>query len=268
MLSKRVLCLWMAVACLGLAGPLGAQDTGRVEGRVARPGGEALPGVAVVIEGVGATTSDANGEFAFEAVPAGEHVLSLTLGTNATTENVTVAAGETREVAVSVDDGGGEGLVFAEEDAVEGAGDGAGDGGGQVLGAAAEGGFGGLNPEAELFGAARDEGGAGGDEGEGDGFAVVEGGVDADLALTDSDARCGDAGGVGDGGAVDRHPDESVRRVCQAAVIGEVRADGDVQSSRDRPRHESVMVSLALRRGSDDRGGDERAGVARHRRLR
>lgn len=103
MVSKRVLCLWMAVACLCLAAPLGAQETGRVEGRVARPSGEALPGVAVVIDGVGATTTDANGEFALEAVPAGDHVLSLTLGTNVTTENVTAAAGETREVAIAVD---------------------------------------------------------------------------------------------------------------------------------------------------------------------
>lgn len=103
MLSKRVLGLWMAVACLCFAGPLGAQETGRVEGRITRPGGAPVPGVAVVIEGAGATTSDADGEFAFEAVAPGEHVLSLTLGTDAVTEDVTVVAGETNDVSITVD---------------------------------------------------------------------------------------------------------------------------------------------------------------------
>ena len=44
--------------------------------------------------------------------------------------------------------------------------------------------------------------------------------------------------------------------------------DEDVHESFDRIRAEGNLVSLALHRGPDDRRGDQRAGVHRHRRLR
>ena len=59
MLNKRILCVLLAVVCLGVAGSLAAQDTGRVEGRLTRPDGAAVAGAAVAIEGVGATVTGA-----------------------------------------------------------------------------------------------------------------------------------------------------------------------------------------------------------------
>jgi len=102
MLNKRIPCVLLAVACLGVAGSLAAQETGRVEGRVTRPDGGPVAGAAVAIEGVGATVTGADGRFAFDAVPAGDHTLNLTLGENAKQEQVTVAAGATADVAVEV----------------------------------------------------------------------------------------------------------------------------------------------------------------------
>jgi iron complex outermembrane receptor protein len=103
MLNKRILCVLLAVVCLGVAGSLAAQDTGRVEGRLTRPDGAAVAGAAVAIEGVGATVTGADGRFAFDAVPAGDHTVSFTLGENATQQTVTVAAGATQDLAVEVD---------------------------------------------------------------------------------------------------------------------------------------------------------------------
>ena len=56
--------------------------------------------------------------------------------------------------------------------------------------------------------------------------------------------------------------------LAQAAVVGEICADGDLPRSRDRARPEADLVSLALCRGPDDRRGDQRARVPGHRRLR
>jgi len=103
MLNKRISCVVLAIASLAVAGSLAAQETGRVEGRVIRPAGASVAGVAVAIEGVGATVTGADGSFAFDAVPAGGHTLSLTLGGDAVQEEVTVTAGETADVTVEVD---------------------------------------------------------------------------------------------------------------------------------------------------------------------
>lgn len=102
-MKLRAFGLLVAGSVLCFALPAAAQEDGRVEGAVTRADGESLPGVAVVIDGVGATVTDAEGRYSFEAVPAGGHTVSFTLGANAAREEVTVTAGETATADLEVD---------------------------------------------------------------------------------------------------------------------------------------------------------------------
>lgn len=103
--SRFTLVALVAVlAVLIASGPTWAQGSGRIEGRIIRPAGNPVGGVAVVLQGVGrATISDGRGNYSFDDVPPGSYTLSLTLGDQTTTEEVEVTAGETTEVTTEVD---------------------------------------------------------------------------------------------------------------------------------------------------------------------
>jgi len=85
--------------------PVWAQGSGRIEGRITRPEGNPVGGVAVVLQGVGrATITDNQGNYDFDDVPPGTYTLSLTLGNQSATEDdVEVSAGETTDVTTVVD---------------------------------------------------------------------------------------------------------------------------------------------------------------------
>ena len=57
-------------------------------------------------------------------------------------------------------------------------------------------------------------------------------------------------------------------RIRQAAVVGEIRAHGNLHGSEDRAGPAAELVSLALCRRADHGGGDQRARLPGHRRLR
>ena len=102
MRMRRCIGLWVLIGLFALAAtPALAQDTGRVEGRLTGGNGNSLGGVTVALTGGGidrATLSDNNGRFNFEAVPAGAHTLSFTLGDESTTQEIDVTAGATTEI--------------------------------------------------------------------------------------------------------------------------------------------------------------------------
>jgi iron complex outermembrane receptor protein len=104
MSAKRVLSL-IGLLALGLGGPGLAQDTGRIEGRVAREDGGGVGGVTVAINEVGMVgITGTDGAFRFFGVPAGTYSLSFTLGDHSDTEDgVGVAAGATTTVDREVD---------------------------------------------------------------------------------------------------------------------------------------------------------------------
>jgi outer membrane receptor protein involved in Fe transport len=72
-----------------------SQETGRIEGRVLRADGTAVPGVSVVVNELSLTEiTDGNGAFTFSSVPVGTYSVTFVLGTNVvTTDQVQVAAG-------------------------------------------------------------------------------------------------------------------------------------------------------------------------------
>ena len=102
-MKRRALVLLVACSLVLFALPLAAQQSGRVEGTVTRADGESLPGVAVVIAGVGAEVTDADGRFAFDGVPAGTQTVSFSLGGDAENQEVSVTAGETTTADLQVD---------------------------------------------------------------------------------------------------------------------------------------------------------------------
>ena len=67
--------------------------------------------------------------------------------------------------------------------------------------------------------------------------------------------------GVVDDRAVERLSDEVAGRFRQADLGRQIRQDDDVQESGRRDRPEGVLVSVALYRGPDHGGGDQRIGV-------
>ena len=81
-----------------------AQD-GTIDGRVVRPDGEGIGGVAVVVEQTGATAvSDARGRYRIAGLEPGEYDLSLSLGDDQTRETgIEVVAGAAAEVETEVD---------------------------------------------------------------------------------------------------------------------------------------------------------------------
>ncbi len=104
MASKRLL-LSAAIGLLLSSTWALAQGSGRLEGRITRPDGRGLGGVSVVLNELGAAEiTDAKGNFAFAAVPAGAYTVTYTLGTNTVTDTgVAVAAGSTKTLDKTVD---------------------------------------------------------------------------------------------------------------------------------------------------------------------
>jgi len=86
------------------AAAVSAQTTGRISGRVVRDTGSGIGGVIVVVNEISdATTTDANGSFSFDGVPAGTYNLTFTAGDKVETAAVTVASGQTATVEKRVD---------------------------------------------------------------------------------------------------------------------------------------------------------------------
>ena len=82
-----------------------AQDaTARITGTVRAAEGETLPGASVEIVSLGrGTSTDANGRFVFRSVPVGDYTVRVRfVGYQAAEELVTVRAGETQTVAVTL----------------------------------------------------------------------------------------------------------------------------------------------------------------------
>jgi iron complex outermembrane receptor protein len=108
MAMKRValvaLALWTGLGIAG-AGVAPAQDSGRIEGRVARQDGTDLPGVSVRIDELEQVVlTNSEGGFAFEGVPAGSYTLTFSLVDRSATEpGVEVTAGGTTNVEKTVD---------------------------------------------------------------------------------------------------------------------------------------------------------------------
>ena len=94
--------LFLLLVCCGTA--FAQQDQGRLEGRVLREG-QGIGGVVVLVaENKLTEVSDANGFFAFPALPAGNYTLILTLGGNTVSRpDIFVTAGRTRQVEIEVD---------------------------------------------------------------------------------------------------------------------------------------------------------------------
>jgi len=81
-----------------------AQDGGGIDGSVTRTDGLPLSGVAVVVNETGDVATSANdGSFHFGGLDAGDYSVSFTLGSNSESRDVTVAAGETASLDVSLD---------------------------------------------------------------------------------------------------------------------------------------------------------------------
>ncbi len=95
--------LWMTAFLLLFALPALAQD-GQIEGTVTRDDGEGVGGVTVVLNELGRVEiTGSSGDFAFRGLPAGSYTLSFSLGENADSAEVEVAAGETATVDKAVD---------------------------------------------------------------------------------------------------------------------------------------------------------------------
>jgi len=88
-----------------LASAAGAQELGRIQGKVTRPDGAALAGVTVRIDQLDQVTfTDGSGAFSFAGVPAGAYDLTFSLIDHSAHEaGVQVAAGATRTVDKKVD---------------------------------------------------------------------------------------------------------------------------------------------------------------------
>lgn len=96
-MNSRRAALSFLAACLLVAMPVAAQETGTVTGTVTSIGtGEPLPGVQVTIEGTGlGTLTQANGRYLLLRVPAGTQTLRADLiGYGTLTQSVNVVAGQ------------------------------------------------------------------------------------------------------------------------------------------------------------------------------
>lgn len=101
--SRLFVCAAMLAVLVAL--PLAAQETGGIEGNLAREDGTALGGVAVIVDETGAiATSARDGSYRFGGLAPGTYSLSFTLGENSEArEGVEVAAGETTTVDMTFD---------------------------------------------------------------------------------------------------------------------------------------------------------------------
>ena len=86
------------------AAPLQAQDRGAVEGRVTTPDGTPLPGVQVTDPALQrGTTTGTDGRYRLESLPTGKHLIEYRyVGFQTATRNITLDAGETAEVDVTL----------------------------------------------------------------------------------------------------------------------------------------------------------------------
>src|SRR4029078_8839763 len=71
-----------------------------------------------------------------------------------------------------------------------------------------------------------------------------------------------------DGDRVDRLSVRQIGRAGAAALVRQIRADGNLHGPEGRARTEAALVPVALYRGPDDGGSHPRAHVSRNRRLR
>ncbi len=91
----------LALLC---AAPAVAQGNGQIEGTVTKEDGKGVGGVTVVVSELGLVEiTNTDGSFRFGGVPAGTYNLSFSLGDNATSESVEVAADSTATVDKAVD---------------------------------------------------------------------------------------------------------------------------------------------------------------------
>ena len=87
-----------------IAAPSWAQSTGAINGSVERENGKGIGGVTVVLSEMGRVEiTDGNGNFRFASVPAGSYTLNFSLGANADSTTVEVAAGPVTNVEQTVD---------------------------------------------------------------------------------------------------------------------------------------------------------------------
>jgi len=105
-MRRRILCICMLIACL-VVPAVHAQETGAIAGQVVDKEGSPLPGVVVELQPSGrAVVTNAAGDFSISGVPPGSYTL-VCLGTEL---EVTVTAGETTRVTITVE----EDLSFVE----------------------------------------------------------------------------------------------------------------------------------------------------------
>ncbi|MEM6796334.1 MAG: TonB-dependent receptor [Acidobacteriota bacterium] len=96
----------MTIAAVALlaAAPVWAQNSGSIDGKIERENGRGVGGVTVVVSELGRVEITSNdGSFRFGGIPAGSYNVNFSLGDNADSEVVEVAAGQTSEVAKIVD---------------------------------------------------------------------------------------------------------------------------------------------------------------------
>lgn len=111
---RPYLLIALAVFTLGLFAPLlqAQTDTGRVTGVVADTTDAAIPGAAVTIENIQTSakqtsTSDAGGNFTFNALPRGLYKITATMsGFQTTTQNFELQVSQTQTIAFKLNAGG------------------------------------------------------------------------------------------------------------------------------------------------------------------
>ena len=124
MVVRSVITSTLLASLLATAPALGQQASGRIEGRVARGGGEGVRGVSVILNETGGTTfTDGEGTFRFSAVADGLYSITFTLGANTLlSSEVRVTGGNTARLDQVVDWGPGfvdEIVVYAASSRAE-----------------------------------------------------------------------------------------------------------------------------------------------------
>jgi iron complex outermembrane receptor protein len=104
MAGSRILCCILAISALALS-PLAAQDSGSIQGRLARQDGTGIGGASVILDQTGeSATSARDGSFRFTGLAPGTYSLSLTLGQNSESRaGIEVGAGASTTIDVTVD---------------------------------------------------------------------------------------------------------------------------------------------------------------------
>lgn len=93
-----------------VSGSGGGGTTGSLSGKVQSSSGGALAGAQILIDTGHSATSDGNGNFQIDGIPAGDHLVYVTLiGYQTAVGQVSVTAGATRSVLVELTPAGGGG---------------------------------------------------------------------------------------------------------------------------------------------------------------